>query len=625
MTLSNEVIGAPEVLEIDGAKYVDDLDASVDPYAGTVAANGKDIWTPDEGADNLNRYGVDFMHGNYGVADDGVLTFGFFTFEQFLDSYFFELRYSNGEAFNDDAYYAEALGAFEAFTAAQQAAAASIIGMWDDLINIRIEAAPAGEIADIMFGAALMSTAAGAHAYYPQAEDLDAYYGTESYGLTSGDVMINWYYNSPTGNDGGTVIDRPAATNFSNLAPGSYGWFAIAHELGHSFGLAHGGDYNASDDNDGDGKPDPITYDGDAYFYQDSQQYTIMSYFDGAYTGQVAVRWSATSGTFMYAQTPAVHDILAVQNNYGADYTTRAGDTVYGFNSTADRAIFNFSTNTAPIVTIWDGGGNDTLDLSGFDANNIIDINEGAFSSAGFKINADYKAARAARLGWDEDDFAAWYDALGLGPDGRPVDNIAIAYGAQIENATGGSGHDQINGNALDNVLSGNGGNDTIFGRDGNDRLFGGTGDDFLIGGSGRDVFNGGAGNDTIIIDALDEKSTSSRVGSLFVEFVQDFNAFGDDTIDLSGLDANLKLDGDQAFKWIGTGANKNAGDVSYKTYDSINGAEKALGIDIDGIDGVGTTSGPVTVVFANVDGGTPDYALVLLGTPSVGSGDFLF
>ena len=118
MSILNEGYDVLPIQDVS-SRNVDSFDASADPYAGTVAANGKEIWTPDEAADNLNRYGVDFTHGNYGATADGVLTYGFWTFEQFLDSYFFELRFSNGEAFNDDAFYAEAYGAFEAFTAAQ--------------------------------------------------------------------------------------------------------------------------------------------------------------------------------------------------------------------------------------------------------------------------------------------------------------------------------------------------------------------------------------------------------------------------------------------------------------------------------------------------------------------------
>ena len=78
-------------------------------------------------------------------------------------------------------------------------------------------------------------------------------------GQISGDVFGNYLYSGTVG-----------TPNFRQHLIGAYAWFAITHELGHSLGLAHGGDYNASDDNDGDGQPDPITYDGDAYFFQDT-------------------------------------------------------------------------------------------------------------------------------------------------------------------------------------------------------------------------------------------------------------------------------------------------------------------------------------------------------------------
>ncbi|MEO6225454.1 MAG: hypothetical protein ABIO80_06345, partial [Sphingomicrobium sp.] len=110
------------------------VDASADPYAGTIAANGKAIWTVDHAADNLNRTGTDWNHGNYGALDDGVLTYGFWTYEQFLAGYFEELRDTDGTAYNADAYYAETYGLFEAFRADQMAAAANAIGLWDDLI-----------------------------------------------------------------------------------------------------------------------------------------------------------------------------------------------------------------------------------------------------------------------------------------------------------------------------------------------------------------------------------------------------------------------------------------------------------------------------------------------------------
>ena len=101
------------------------------------------------------------------------------------------------------------------------------------------------------------------------------------------------------------------------------------------------------------------------------------------------------------------------------------------------------------------------------------------------------------------------------------------------------------------------------------------------------------------------------------VDIITDFDAAGDDLIDLSNID--------QLFTFRGTNANKNDGDLTYKTYNSINGAENALGIDIDGQPGASGVGGPVTVVFGNVDGGAPDFAIVLLGTSSVAADDFIF
>jgi len=546
-------------------------DISADPYAGQTAPNGKEIWSADQAADNLARYGVDFTHGNNGALDDGVLTYGFWTSaDEALNSYYGEINPA-GYVLTSDSVYLYG-GYFAPFNAEQQAMAIANMQLWDDLIAITIKPATSASEADITFGFTAMSPAAGAHTTLPQEEYLNSL-GFVNAGKAAGDVWANILHQD----------------SFEDTSIGDYAWQAITHELGHSLGLAHGGDYNASNGV-------PITYQGSAYFYQDSQQYTIMSYFDGAYTGQAAVKWNGADSAFMYAQTPQVHDILAVQNIYGADYTTRSGDTVYGFHSTADRGVFDFSTNTAPIVTIWDGGGKDTLDLSGFNGDDFIDLHEGAFSSAGFKIDASTKAFFGEAFGLQtEQDFDDFYAGNGLGPDGRPNDNIAIAYGAEIENAIGGSGNDTIVGNALGNHLVGNAGNDTFY-----------TGDGF-------DVVSMGAGNDMFVAE-LGTRSFS-KVGNLSWDIVTDFSA--GDKIDLSELD--------KAFHFIGTNANKGLGDLSYKVYDSVNGAEKALGIDIDGHDGASDIAGPVTVVFANVDGGTPDIGLVLLNHSGVASGDFIF
>ncbi|MEO6224912.1 MAG: M10 family metallopeptidase C-terminal domain-containing protein, partial [Sphingomicrobium sp.] len=209
------------------------------------------------------------------------------------------------------------------------------------------------------------------------------------------------------------------------------------------------------------------------------------------------------------------------QRMYGADMTTRTGNTTYGFHSTADKAVFDFTQNTHPLLTIWDAGGKDTLDLSGFNSNSIIDLNEGAFSSAGYKVTDAVKAADMAYFGMTtETQWQTFLAKYAINADGSPRDNIAIAYGAKIENAVGGSGNDTIKGNALDN------------------QLFGNAGDDILIGGAGKDELTGGAGKDTFVFSDLSEDK------------IRDFST-GNDKIDLKafhiGADA-IKISGSNVF-----------------------------------------------------------------------------
>ena len=660
-------IHSNSLLPADASGFVaPTLDVSADPYAGTIAANGKEIWTVEHAADNLHRSGTDWTHGNYGALADGVLTYGFWTYDQFMASYFHELRDTDGTAYNADAYYAETYGLFEAFRADQQAAATNAIGMWDDLINVKFQQAPAGTEADIMFGSAFMGFAAGAHAYYPQAEALDNYYGTSEYGKTSGDVMINWYYNSPNGDPDNPVLPRGADDSFSNFSFGSYGNQAIMHELGHSLGLSHGGDYNASDSGE------PITYAKDAYFYQDSNQYTIMSYFLGNVTGQSVV--NLDSLTYLYAQTPAVHDVYTVQQIYGADMTTRTGDTVYGFNSTADKAVFDFTQNTHPVLTIWDAAGNDTLDLSGFNSNSVIDINEGAFSSASNKVTDAVKAQDWALLGIKTE--AQWQSFLAkyaLNADGSLHDNISIAYGAKIENAVGGVGNDTIIGNALNNVLTGNAGDDILSGHGGADTLNGGDGldtaswsdslvgvtvtvgnnfngtasdgdkfysvekiegsnfADQLNGSNGNDNLSGIGGNDTILgangNDTLDGGAGNDRVdGGNGDDFV--LGGAGDDTV-IGGL-GNDRVTGGAGTDTLTGGSGADvfifANDGSRDTISDFQRGDK---IDLSGV--AGATSAYVTYDSAhhtvNIDtdhNGVADMFINVMGS-SVANGDYIF
>ncbi|MGJ3628303.1 hypothetical protein AB5I41_17525 [Sphingomonas sp. MMS24-JH45] len=69
-----------------------------------------------------------------------------------------------------------------------------------------------------------------------------------------------------------------------------------------------------------------------------------MSDFDAYETGAQHIDWSLLN--FGYAATPLIHDIATIQKLYGVDTTTRTGNTVYGFNSTANRSEYDFTQNT---------------------------------------------------------------------------------------------------------------------------------------------------------------------------------------------------------------------------------------------------------------------------------------
>lgn len=508
----------------------DPADFSLDPYAGGTYAS-KDIWDVDTIATNLNRSGYSWYLNNYGELGDGVLNFGFWkNFSELANSYYVNV-------FGDDAFSEVNRETFSAFNAEQRVAARHAMKLWDDLVSISFQETKSGS-ADITFGNT-DTGGAQAYAYLPFGSTDDSFYdsayGIEEAGRLGGDVWIDGF----------------VASNFFPIKDSYYAVTTLIHEIGHGLGLSHPGDYNATDDDDGDGVPDPITYAADAFFAQDSQQYSIMSYFDAYETGAQHIDFSLAN--FAYAATPLVHDIAAIQAIYGADYTTRAGNTVYGFNSTARDAAYDFTLNTRPIVTIWDGGGRDTLDFSGWNTPSIIDLNEGAFSSGGgsmtFATLEEVNANRAA-LGFAPrsqetyDYYVELREQLGL-TNALFTDNISIAYGAVIENAVGGGGDDLIIANSAANRLDGGLGSDTVsyetalsgvrvslangvgslgaagdrytsienvIGSKFEDQLTGDAGSNVLEGGAGDDRLSGGGGSDTFVFKFADGSTGIDRI-----------------------------------------------------------------------------------------------------------------
>lgn len=116
---------------------------------------------------------------------------------------------------------------------------------------------------------------------------------------------------------------------------------------------------------------------------------------------------------------------------------------------------------------------------------------------------------------------------------------------------------------------------DTIRGDAGMNELFGNAGDDVLVGGAGEDLTVGNAGADRFVFAAGDVAATRGAA-----DLIGDFSRAEGDRIDVSGLDANTKVAGDQAFTFVGTAAFSGAaGELRVET----SGGELVLAGDIDG------------------------------------------
>ncbi|MBN8529248.1 MAG: DUF4214 domain-containing protein [Caulobacterales bacterium] len=382
------------------------LDA--DDRGGGVTVNGKTSFDPTQAGAHITRSGSPWGAGGGTAAN---VTFSF--------------RSTAPTTMPDDT------GGFTRFTAQQITATLSALAAWSDVANITFTRVDDGDgysnNATMLFGN-YATGASGAAAFAYGA-------GNTAVSSVSGDVWVNF---SQGNNNNPTYL--------------GYGYQTLTHEIGHAIGLRHPGAYNA-------GEGVSITYAANAEYYEDSRQYTVMSYFSATNTG--------ANHAGSYSAVPLLDDIVAVQRLYGPNMTTRTGDTTYGFNSNAGQQWYSATgIGSVLIFAVWDAGGTDTFDFSGYTQNQVIDLRQGAFSSVG---------------------------AL--------TGNVAIAMGVVIENAIGGSGNDTIRGNGSANLLRGGAGNDTIDGGLGSDTaVFSGNRAAYTITWSGTTAtVTGPDGTDTVL------------------------------------------------------------------------------------------------------------------------------
>ena len=395
----------------------------------------------------------------------------------------------------------EPSSSYSTLSAAQGANFVAAIGLWDELIapdftKVNDNGSGSGELR-VAFTSMDMGTAGYAYSGTPT-----------SPGGKVGDVWLN-------SSDTGQTYDS-----------GTYGFTTMLHEIGHTLGLKHPFESPTL----------PVQY--------DNTRFTIMAY-DGPSDGLITTFKSTGGGGIQSSRsdvietTPMVIDIAAVQAIYGAETTTRTGNDVYAYTNDDGKVL----------STIYDAGGNDTIDMSACTRACAIDLTPGAYSSIAEWSTADQIAYWDAQFPGAHSFIAGQFDGYSY----EWHDNLGIALSTTIENADGGAADDTIFGNAVANVLLGNGGNDT------------------LEGGLGNDTLTGGAGNDT----ASYASATASVKVSLALTGGQNTLGAGTDTIatveNLLGSAHDDTLAGNAA-------ANKLDGSAGNDTLKGGGGADVLLG-----------------------------------------------
>ena len=401
-------------------------------------------------------------------------------------------QYGAGEA-------AEERGSFQPLLAAQQTAVRQILAQASNLTDLVFTNLTSGQ-GSAQLRYARTTDGETAHAYYPG----------------EGDGGDSWY-NSASGD-----YDQPVL--------GNYGWTTFLHETGHALGLKHGHESPALS---------PI---------HNSLEYSVMTYssYVGAPTSEDG---GYTNEEYGYPQTFMMFDIAALQRMYGADFTANAGDSVYTWNPNTGAFLINGAVQQTPganrvFMTLWDGGGTDTYDLSSYSAVGTgiqIDLRPGEWSL--------FSAVQKANLGDGRFAIGNVANALQYNGDARSL----------IENAIGTSGNDTITGNNAVNRLT------------------------------------GGAGSDSFWFFSVAQSSTAAP------DVITDFT--GDDTLNLSFIDANPATSENDTFTYLGTGAFTGvAGQLRHQR----------IGSDV--------------IVYGDVDGdGVADLQIILQNGPDLVANDFFF
>ncbi len=305
--------------------------------------------------------------------------------------------------------------------------------LWDASYNYGIGSEPATGFAPLSsigqqaVRNALLSWSSVANLAFHEVADDASGYGTLRLGYTTLGMnasQLGYAYAPAESSNGGDVWLNAQLKDslYSSFTPVSLSSYVVLHELGHTLGLKHPHAQSPANS---------VTLGS----LEDSLFNSVMSYY--AWPGVALTQTNIDR----LPSTPMQLDIDALQTLYGANTSSHSGDDTYSY--TGDGKY---------LETIFDTGGNDTIEVSGSRAAEI-DLRPGEWSQLGVPVQIN-------------------------GGSIQNADTVRIYHDTAIENAAGGWGNDRLIGNDLANRLSGNAGNDTLTGGAGNDTLDGGVGTD---------------------------------------------------------------------------------------------------------------------------------------------------
>jgi len=170
--------------------------------------------------------------------------------------------------------------------------------------------------------------------------------------------------------------------------------------------------------------------------------------------------------------------------------------------------------------------------------------------------------------------------------------------GANVEHLElTGTANTRGTGNDLDNVITGNSGKNYLAGEEGEDILLGGAGADTLYGGMGADELTGGTGRDVFLYNNSSESGITEGAWDVITDFTAGF-----DRLDLSGIDANTGIAGNQSFSSDILGSGDAFSEAGQLRFDSGSG-----------------------VLYGNTDGDADaEFAIKFTGIGSMSSSDIV-